>query len=307
MHQQPRTRAAEEGLVAIRWPSHDGTELVGDAEGDAAAPPVVLLHGGGQTRHAWGGTRAVLARAGFHAIALDLRGHGDSGWSPDGEYGLQVYARDVRAIAAHCVARFGRAPAIVGASLGGLAGLLGEGEGDQPLEAPTRHTLSALVLVDVAHRMERDGVMRIVGFMRSGLDGFASLDEAADAIASFLPHRARPRDPRGLAKNLRQGADGRWRWHWDPAFVNRKRPDDSALAAERLATAARRLAVPTLLVRGKLSDVLSEDSAAEFRRLVPHAEFVDVKDAAHMVAGDKNDAFGDAVVEFLTRRLGGTR
>jgi pimeloyl-ACP methyl ester carboxylesterase len=288
-----RTESA--AIRPVRFTGHDGghgpIELIGDAEGDPAGIPVLLLHGGGQTRHAWGGTRSILARAGFHAIALDLRGHGDSSWTPDGEYGLPVFAADVHAVAAAIVRETGQKPAVVGASLGGLASLLAEGEGDP--------CLRALVMVDVSHRMEVAGVMRIVSFMRSGLEGFASLDDAADAIASYLPHRARRPDTRGLAKNLRQGADGRWRWHWDPRFVDRKRPDDTALAAERLARAARALRLPTLLVRGRLSDVLSEASAQEFLTLVPHAAYVDVHGAAHMVAGDENDVFSDAVIGFL--------
>jgi len=272
---------------SISFRGANGVSLVGDAWGAEDGTPVLFLHGGGQTRHAWGGAAAVVAAAGAHAIAIDHRGHGDSSWADDGDYDLETFSRDVCAVAE----QLGRPPVVVGASLGGLAGLLAEGE-----RGPV---LRALVLVDVAPRLEQDGVKKIIGFMESGLDGFASLDEAADAIAAYLPHRRRPRDLGGLAKNLRQGADGRWRWHWDPRFVDRKRPDDTALAAERLARAARALRLPTLLVRGRLSDVLSEASAQEFLTLVPHAAYVDVHGAAHMVAGDENDVFSDAVIGFL--------
>jgi pimeloyl-ACP methyl ester carboxylesterase len=267
---------------------HGGVALRGDAWGDEAGAPVVFLHGGGQTRHAWGATAARVARTGKRAIALDHRGHGDSAWPADGDYLLASFAGDVRAIGA----TLGRPPVVVGASLGGLAALLAEGE--------HAGTLSALVLVDVAPRMEPDGVMRVISFMHSGLDGFASLDEAADAIAAYLPHRKRPRDTAGLAKNLRQGDDGRWRWHWDPRFVRRMQPDPSFSHA-RLSAAARAIAVPTLIVRGRMSDVLSEDGVRELRALIPHAEFADVAGASHMVAGDDNDAFSASVIEFLRR------
>jgi pimeloyl-ACP methyl ester carboxylesterase len=273
---------------AITFEGHGGVALRGDAWGDPAGPPVVFLHGGGQTRHAWGRTAARVARTGSYVVTLDHRGHGDSAWPPDADYELPAFAGDVHAVAA----ALGRAPVVVGASLGGLAGLLAEG--DRP------RTLRALVLVDVAPRMELDGVMRIISFMRSGLDGFASLDEAADAITAFLPHRKRPSDTAGLAKNLRQGADGRWRWHWDPRFVRRERGDPTFTHA-RLAAAARALTIPVLIVRGRMSDVLSEDGVRELRALVPHAEYADVADAAHMVAGDDNDAFSAAVVDFLAR------
>ena len=273
---------------AISFEGHGGVALRGDAWGDPSGAPVVFLHGGGQTRHAWGATAARVARTGAHTIALDHRGHGDSAWPDDGDYLLASFAGDIRAVGA----AMGRPPVVIGASLGGLAALLAEGE--------TAGTLSALVLVDVAPRMEPDGVMRVISFMHSGLDGFASLDEAADAIAAYLPHRKRPRDVSGLAKNLRQGDDGRWRWHWDPRFVRRMQPDPS-FSHQRLSTAARAIRIPTLIVRGRMSDVLSEEGVRELRALIPHAEYADVAGASHMVAGDDNDAFSAAVVEFLAR------
>ncbi len=270
--------------------SHDGLQLVGDAYGDPTARPVLLLHGGGQTRNAWGGTAAALAAAGLHAVALDMRGHGESDWASDGNYRLVAYAADLAAI----VGRFERPVAVVGASLGGLAALLAEGEAEGPL-------LAALVLVDIAPRLEMKGVSRIIGFMTAHPDGFASLDEAADAVAGFLHHRPRPGDTAGLAKNLRQGADGRYRWHWDPRFIRGDYGIDANTFQRRLSACAQHLDVPTLLVRGRQSDVLSEEAAKEFLELAPHAEYVDVAHAAHMVAGDRNDAFTDAVVGFLGR------
>lgn len=270
----------------ITFRGHGDVTLAGDARGPADGPPVLFLHGGGQTRHAWGGAADVVARGGAHVITLDHRGHGDSGWPDDGDYDLATFARDVAAVAA----ALGRPPVVVGASLGGLAGMLAAGE--QGLE------LRGLVLVDVAPRLEQDGVKKIIAFMHTGLDGFASLDEAADAIAAYLPHRRRPRDLGGLAKNLRQGADGRWRWHWDPRFVRRERADP-AWSLERLERAAHGIRCPTLIVRGRMSDVLSEEGVAALRALVPHASYVDVAGAAHMVAGDDNDAFTTAVIDFL--------
>ena len=276
-------------LRRVEYTGHHGLRLVGDELGEPGRPPVVLLHGGGQTRHAWGRTARALADAGYHTVALDLRGHGESAWSPNGRYELDDFAGDLLAV----LDRFDRPPAVVGASLGGLATLIAEGE------APTPR-LGAVILVDIAHRLELAGVMRILAFMTArAVDGFGSLDEVADAIAQFVPHRRRPEDLSGLAKNLRLGDDGRYRWHWDPKFLG---PHiDPAAAADRLRAAVRALRVPTLLVRGALSDVLSDETAREFQELAPHAEYVDVAAAAHMIAGDRNDAFSDAVIEFLRR------
>lgn len=271
---------------SLRLPG-SGLQVAASAWGDPADPLVVLLHGGGQTRHSWGGTGAALAAAGFHAVSLDMRGHGDSDWSPDGDYSREGCVADLVAV----VDEFGKAPALVGASAGGITALLAAGE---------RHLAAwALVLVDIVPRVERDGARRIVDFMTSRPDGFVSLDEAAEAIAEYRLERPRPADHDGLRKNLRLGPDGRWRWHWDPQFLkpDRMRRD----SYERFVAAAESLRMPTLLVRGMLSDIVSPKGVDEFLSLVPHAEFCDVAGAGHMVAGDRNDHFSTAVLEFLAR------
>lgn len=279
----------------IEFVGRDGNRLVADAAGDPNDPPVILLHGGGQTRHSWGTTLGALAGKGWRAYAVDLRGHGESEWAADGDYTLDAFAGDLLAIAR----TLGAPPALVGASLGGIASLAAIGEHTDEKVA------RALVLVDVAPRMEEQGRMRIGAFMAEHMnDGFATLDDVADAIQSYNPHRPRPSDLGGLAKNLRHGADGRWYWHWDPKFIGGKMggSDETRLSLvdpTRLGKAAANLTVPTLLVRGRVSDLLSEEGAQELLALVPHAQLVDVAGAGHMVAGDRNDLFNDAVVTFL--------
>ena len=250
-------------------------------------PPVLLLHGGGQTRHSWSGTARQLAARGHEAWTLDLRGHGDSDWATDGDYTTDAMVEDLDAVCAE----IGRAPVLVGASMGGMVGLVSEGS-----LRPGR--LRALVLVDVATQLEAAGVERIVGFMSAAPDGFATLEEAADAVAAYRPHRPRPSNLDGLRKNLRRGEDGRWRWHWDPAFLSSKSRDGRS-DASTLGDAARNLTVPTLLVRGRMSDMLSLEGVATFREQCPHAKFVDIAEAGHMVVGDRNDAFTAAVIDFV--------
>ena len=132
------------------------------------------------------------------------------------------------------------------------------------------------------------------------------LQEAADTSAEYLPHRKRPRDLSGLSKNLRKHADGRYRWHWDPAFAEmRPLRITSDNFPERMAAAASGLTIPTLLVRGRMSDLLSEEGAQHFLGLVPHADFVDVSGAGHMVAGDRNEVFSEAVCGFLSKLRSG--
>ncbi len=137
----------------MRFRCDDGIELVAEVQGHESDPPVIPLHGGGQTRHAWKDTAQGLARQGFHAIAVDLRGHGDSGWSPDGQYSLERFVADLRVVAASCQ----QAPVLIGASLGGVIGLLAEGEGPP--------FLSALVLVDMTPTVRFAGVDRIRQFI----------------------------------------------------------------------------------------------------------------------------------------------
>jgi non-heme chloroperoxidase len=282
--------------ATVKLVGRSGVGLVADVGGPEGAPPVVLLHGGGQTRHAWRGTLGDLAARGWRVLSVDLRGHGESDWDDEGDYSIDAFADDVAAVAR----ALPQPPVLVGASLGGISSLLAIGEADDQ-EAVAR----ALVLVDVAPRLERDGVQRIGDFMTAHLDeGFASLDEVADAIAAYNPHRPRPTDLTGLEKNLRRREDGRWVWHWDPRFVRGRfgAPDETRSTMTdpvRLQAAARAIRVPVLLVRGRMSDLLSEEGAQELLRLVPHARLADVAGAGHMVAGDRNDLFTAAVLDFL--------
>jgi pimeloyl-ACP methyl ester carboxylesterase len=281
--------------MVVRLNGAGSVTLATDVEGPRSGPPVLLLHGGGQTRHAWRRARHALAEAGFRALAVDLRGHGDSDWAPDGDYSHEAYAEDLRAAAR----QLGRPVALIGASLGGIAAMLAVGESP-------RVECSALVLVDVTPRMSVAGRAQVLAFMGAHPDGFDSVEEAADAVAAYLPHRPRPRDPSGLRKNLRETADGRLRWHWDPRFVTGRGPrrdDVDDVSAERLEAAVRAADVPKLLVRGGASDLVSEEFAADFLALAPDAEYVNVPGAAHMVAGDDNDAFAASVVDFLRRHV----
>lgn len=277
-------------MKTARFRGFNGVTLAADVVGDPGSPPVVLMHGGGQTRHSWRTALDALVRHGYHAISLDLRGHGDSDWSPDGDYSLPIFAADLG-----CVLDTLDLPAaIVGASLGGLTGLLAVGESDATRAA-------ALVLVDIVPRVDLEGTARIHAFMQSHPQGFGSVDEAAAAVAAYLPHRPRPKNVSGLRKNLREGADGRLYWHWDPAF--KAEMSDPEKLVDKIDHAAQRIRIPTLLIRGENSELVGAEGVAAFRALVPHAEYVDVKGARHMVAGDENTAFNDAMLGFLNRTI----
>ena len=282
---------------SIILPGHCGHPIAALTEGPESGMPVLLAHGGGQTKRAWKRVTAMLAATGFRTIALDLRGHGESAWAADGAYDILDFAQDLVAIAG----ALDQAPALIGASLGGLAGIMAEGR-----VAPG--SFASLTLVDITPKMEAGGVARVVGFMAAhAREGFASPDDAARVIAEYLPHRPSRKASSGLAHYLRRRDDGRYYWHWDPAFIDgvmrrhAEGGDDSDFGHSELGEAAARLALPVHLIRGGSSDLVSPEAAAHFRALVPNAAYSDIADATHMVVGDQNDAFGDSILDFLIR------
>jgi pimeloyl-ACP methyl ester carboxylesterase len=285
-------------MITERVPTSDGISLAADIypARDTTRPTVLLLHGGGQNRHAWAHTARRLQAHGHTVVAFDTRGHGDSDWDPTGDYDMQRLAADLLTI--RDVYAPERPPVAVGASMGGMTIL-------------TTHLLappdlwSGVILVDVTPRMDINGAQRVVGFMAAHPDGFPTLTAAADVIAAYNPHRARPESTDGLHKVLRQRPDGRWVWRWDPAFVTSKMdslrtdPERFDVIAELLTEGATHITAPTLLVRGAQSDLVSPEAVSHFLTAVPHADAVDVSGTGHMVAGDDNDAFTSAVLNFL--------
>jgi YD repeat-containing protein len=281
------------GSHAIEFNGAEGNRLAADIW-DGRGHPVLFFHGGGQTRRAWDATAKRVAAAGMRAITVDLRGHGESHWVTSGNYAFLDFADDVAEIVRQTAERFHAAPSAVGASLGGLSSLAAELRSG-PL-------LDSLVLVDITPRMDPDGVAKVQGFMGERMkEGFATLEAAAAAIASYLPHRKPPTSLDGLRKNLRQSEDGRYRWHWDPAFMTSQRNINFQAheLMEELTAGLPGLHLPVLLVRGMQSELVHEAYAREFVQLAPSASYVDVGGAGHMVAGDRNDIFCGAILEFL--------
>ncbi|HUA35420.1 MAG TPA: alpha/beta hydrolase [Candidatus Binataceae bacterium] len=286
----------------LKFRSADGLSLVGDVYGPADGPAALLLHGFGQTRQSWGETASKLGGQGWRAYAIDQRGHGDSERSPNAAYDYVNYAADVVAL---CEAVGGQ-PLLIGASMGGVAALVAQGTAEAQL-------YRGLVLVDITPDIDMDGARRILSFMSANPDGYANLEDAAEAISAYRGGRGKP-SPRGLTRVLRQGEDGRWRWHWDPRALDARKiwlsdPDAALAHREQMRTAmtsgVQNLVAPTMLVRGGSSDVVTIEAARALIEMLPHAQFVDVADATHMVAGDRNDVFSAAVLEFASPLITG--
>lgn len=266
--------------------AHDGLKLA--AEGFAGRNPGVLVaHGFGQTRQAWAATQQRLAAAGRASLAWDVRGHGQSGRNPPGSrYSGEQFVQDVISAAD----ALGPHPVLVGASMGGLTGLMAQAR---------RPVFSALVLVDITPRWEASGVERILGFMNAHPGGFDSYEHAAEQIAAYLPHRRQKKTPAQLAHLLVARPDGRLAWHWDPRLLSEFIPQTNDLQ-DHLDEACRALDVPVLLVSGGRSDLVTAQTVEHFLELAPHARHVQLPHATHMVAGDDNDAFTDTLLHFLS-------
>ncbi|HET6430777.1 alpha/beta hydrolase [Dyella sp.] len=269
-----------------RVPTADGLHLSVETHRADGHPALLFAHGFGQTRGAWSASAQSLAAEGYRCVCFDSRGHGESDWLPGGGYQIDQFADDLTRVA--------RAqptpPVLVGASMGGLIGLVVAGES---LPSP----FGALVLVDITPRWETAGVERILAFMQAHPEGFADYAHAAEEVASYLPQRGRKTEEQ-LRPLLREGADGRLRWHWDPAMLQGV-VSESERYQPRLMAAAGRVDVPVLLISGGRSDVVSRETIAEFRQLVPHAQHVEMPAATHMLAGDANDAFTREIAAFL--------
>ena len=273
----------------MHFKGHGDIKIAADVWGSNNPELVILLHGGGQTRHAWGETGKKLAEAGYHSVALDLRGHGDSEWDADGDYSIRAYKDDLVSI----INEIGKPARLVGASLGGMASLALAGD------EINSDLCTALIMVDIGIYPDPVGSDRIVSFMLSGEKGFDSLEDVAKSISNYLPHRKKPKDLEGLKKNLRLKDDGRYYWHWDPRFIRRRPGSRDRGYFDLQLKAAEKVTVPALLIRGALSDVVTMEDVDYFLSVISHAKFVEIERAAHMIAGDSNDIFAEEAIKFL--------
>jgi len=273
----------------MHFKGQGGLKIAADVWGSDNKKLVILLHGGGQTRHAWGETGKKLAEAGYHSVALDLRGHGDSEWHSDADYTIKAYKEDLVSI----IKEINKPASLIGASLGGMASLLLAGD------EVNSNLCTSLIMVDIGIYPDPAGSDRIVSFMLSGEAGFESLEDVAKSISDYLPHRQKPKDLQGLKKNLRLKEDGKYYWHWDPRFIRRRPGSRDKGYFDLQLKAAQKVVVPTLLMRGALSDVVTMEDVEYFLSVIGHAKFVEIEKAAHMIAGDRNDGFAEEAIKFL--------
>ncbi len=258
--------------------------------GNPDNPPLVLLHGVGQTCHTWDLFAAAMSPH-FHVMAFDQRGHGDTDWAPDKDYSRKTMVKDAEAFTtALGLDRF----FLTGMSMGGANSLAFTGQNPDRVEA--------LVVVDIGPRVENKGVQHIRNFMKDFRE-FDSLDDAAAVI-----HKFNPRRPLEIIRkytvmyNLKQLPSGKWTWKYDTYFSEGHSRGDVKQMEQELSTEVKKISCPTLLVKGAESDVLSLDGARLLQAAVPGSEFALIPGAGHSVMGDNPPAFEAAVREFYQKK-----
>lgn len=258
--------------------------------GTRRRPVVLFLHGGGLTAHTWD-LPCLLLRERYHCLALDLRGHGDSEWSPQMDYGLEAHAGDVEAFVEHLgLDGF----TLVGMSLGGLAAIAYAG----------RHAarLRALTLVDVGPEMRIEGSRRIADFIAAPAE-FDSVDQAVERALSFNPRRDRGLLRKSLLHNLRRLPNGRLTWKHDRRFGVQVDLEDWARRCRALWDEVPKITCPTLVVRGAQSDIFHDEDAAKLAGALPRGEWVRIEDAGHTVQGDNPKALVAQLHRFFAAHL----
>jgi pimeloyl-ACP methyl ester carboxylesterase len=226
-----------------------------------------------------------LGEGGYRSYSIDLRGHGDSDWSVDGDYQIERFVEDLVQV----IALTGRPVTLIGASFGGHVSLL----------TAARHPnlIHALVLCDVTPWIEGEATRTMRQTMCTAAAGFLSMDEAArhlELIGAAPPNL----DPSRLIRHLRVGEGGRFFWHWDPRFFIGQE-EESAGLTQTLASAAHAVIAPTLMIRAEKSEIVTAEQLLRLRAAIPHVTFGEVAGARHTVTAKDNDGYALLVLNFL--------
>lgn len=259
------TLASGRVVSALRW--------------GAGEPRLVLLHGGAQNAHTW--DTVLLALGGIDALAIDLPGHGHSGWRDDGAYGPHTNADDVAEVVA---ALAPDAEMLVGMSLGGLTATA--------VAARHPELVRRLLVVDITPGVNRDKAADVHAFIE-GPQTFGSFREIFERTVEYNPTRSPESLRRGILHNAHRRDDGTWQWNYDRGLVGRDVPDDIGEVPDAVGdhtdlwADVEAVRVPMTLVRGSVSPVVDDDDVAELRRRRPGVEVLVVDGAGHSIQGDR--------------------
>lgn len=273
----------------VRSVGSDGLHLRCLDWGDPADPPLLLLHGGGQSAHTWDAF-CMAVGPGWRCLALDQRGHGDSAWSSDGAYTMHDHARDIAAVVGTLELQ---RPVLVGMSMGGINALA--------YAAQHAGSMRALVCVDIGPEAQHEPVERLM----AGLDSYRRFDSPAHAAESLSRLGAR-RDVEllraTLSLNLREQPQGGWTWKYDPRTLIGITADQIMASRRPLWGVLQRISCPVLVARGADSEIFSPEDARRFAAALPDARVVDVPKARHSVQTDNPRGLAAAVLDFIAMR-----
>lgn len=254
--------------------------------GDAAAPPVVMVHGLTGNAHAFDNLAAHFATR-YHVISVDVRGRGDSDWATDGDYSNDAYVADLESL--RQVLGFERF-SLVGTSMGGRISLTYAGAYPERVERT--------VLNDIGPEVDPRGGSRIASSSRDAITAFKTIEEAMawhreNPVGFSAMSDAQQRAAAGFA--VKPLAGGGYTWKMDPAVrTDPRRPDP-----EVSWNLARRIPGPVLLVRGGDSDLLSPEIARRMLAEMQDCRMVEVPGVGHAPTLMEPEAFGP-VMEFFS-------
>lgn len=275
-------------IVTAAFTTPEGLRLATDLAGEPWRPRLIFIHGGGQSRRPWRRALGNMARAGFSVVSFDLRGHGESDWHAGGDYSLDAHVRDLTAI----IRAMPSKPSLIGASLGGRVAL-------EAAASLGPELVRALVLVDLTPRLDETGLQRVLTFLKVSENGFDTVEQAAAVLEKYTERRIGT-NYFNLRDSIRVEGDGRIHWRWDPVAAVPRNLVQAGME-ERLSLSAARLEVPTLLVRGTQSDLVTDACVAHFRMCQPRAEVVDIADGGHLMKTQDLSIFCEATTDFLRR------
>jgi pimeloyl-ACP methyl ester carboxylesterase len=252
--------------------------------GHAEKPNMLLLHGGAQSAHSWD-FFSLAMRDHFHIVALDQRGHGDSDWSEAGDYDTAFHVADIKAFTD-----------AIGYDTFILMGLSMGGRNAYSFAAQYPEKVSRLIVVDVGPDVQAEGRRHIREFLE-GTETFESFDWLVERVRRYNPRRPEAQIRGSLINNLKQMEDGRWTWKHDRRRGIRR--DSGGEMNEAAWQELAQIQMPTLVVRGAESNMLSPQTAAKMHHTLKHSRLAEVPKAGHLVQGDNPIDFERTIRDFL--------
>jgi pimeloyl-ACP methyl ester carboxylesterase len=257
--------------------------------GQPGTPSLVLLHGFQSNAHTWDTFSAAMAST-YHVLALDQRGHGDTGWAPGGDYASEAFIRDIIGF----IEALQLAPAVlVGHSMGGRHAAM--------VAADHPQSVRKIIIVDTPAELPPHMLTMLTQQSATAeepsVETFATFEEVITHGMAQYPLTPEAELRHANYHNLYRGMDGKWHWRWDPMLLVSRRRNRSLQGD--LYAALRRVSCPALLIRGASSPLLTPEVARKMLQVLPNGQMVEIPAAAHTVNADNAAEFERVTAAFL--------